>query len=278
MQSTSKFAGVRPAISRRLRQLSLRTRLALGLVLVAAVGLVVADIIVYDEIQSYLYGQVDQELVTALTPVKAQLSAPFATFSFGRATPPGTYGAAIDTSGVVKETPTGDLIGPPPELPQSLLSSPRTPRAVHFTTSAGAGSSLRYRVLAQPVILNFIGSPPRLGYAVVAIPLRSLDDTLGRLVTIDIIVSAVVLAALAAVGYVVVRVGMRPLAEIERTAGAIAAGDLSRRVERQDDRTEVGRLGASLNEMLAKIEHAFSEQRASEDRLRQFLADASHEL
>jgi len=281
LQSKSKFAVVRSAVSRPLRRLSLRARLAVGLVLVVAVGLVVADVIVFDEIQSYLYGQVDQELVTALTPVKAQLSGgggPFATFSFGRATPPGTYGAAIDTSGVVKETPTGDLIGPPPVLPQSLLSSPRTARAVHFTTSASSGSSLRYRVLAQPVILNFIGSPPRLGYAVVAIPLRSLDDTLGRLVTIDIIVSAVVLAALAAVGYVVVRVGMRPLAEIERTAGAIAAGDLSQRVERQDDRTEVGRLGASLNEMLGKIEHAFSEQRASEDRLRQFLADASHEL
>ena len=264
-----------------MRRLSLRARLALGLVLVAAVGLVVADVIVYDEIQSYLYGQVDQELLTALAPVKAQLqfggSGPFASFSFGRDTPPGTFGAAIDALGVVKQTPTGDLLGAPPRLPKSLLSSPRTAKALHFTTSASGNASLRYRVLAQPLPLIVNGQPTS-GYAVVAIPLRSLDDTLGRLVTIDIVVSAVILAVLAAVGYAVVRIGMRPLAEIERTAGAIAAGDLSRRVERDDDRTEVGRLGASLNEMLAKIEHAFSEQRASEERLRQFLADASHEL
>jgi len=73
-------------------------------------------------------------------------------------------------------------------------------------------------------------------------------------------------------------VGMRPLVEIERTAGAIAAGDLSRRVVDADEHTEVGRLGASLNEMLSQIEQAFAKQQASEARLRQFLADASHEL
>jgi two-component system OmpR family sensor kinase len=62
------------------------------------------------------------------------------------------------------------------------------------------------------------------------------------------------------------------------TAGAIAAGDLTRRVEPADDRTEVGRLGLALNAMLTQIESAFEERRASEDRLRRFVADASHEL
>jgi two-component system OmpR family sensor kinase len=62
------------------------------------------------------------------------------------------------------------------------------------------------------------------------------------------------------------------------TAGAIAAGDLSRRVEPADERTEIGRLGIALNTMLAQIEAAFEERRASESRLRRFIADASHEL
>src|SRR2546421_2536515 len=62
------------------------------------------------------------------------------------------------------------------------------------------------------------------------------------------------------------------------TAGAIAAGDLSRRVERADDRTEVGRLGTALNAMVGHIEGAFAARTASENRLRQFVADASHEL
>ena len=92
---------------------------------------------------------------------------------------------------------------------------------------------------------------------------------------------------------------MRPLRDIERTAEAIAAGDLGRRVPERDPRTEVGKLGRSLNVMLAHIEAAFrartaseeaarrSEEAArrsaldasrSEDRMRQFVADASHEL
>ena len=70
-------------------------------------------------------------------------------------------------------------------------------------------------------------------------------------------------------------------------AGEIAHGDhtsgadtdaLSRRVSPANPRTEVGRLGLSLNEMLMQIEQAFADRRESEDRLRQFLADASHEL
>jgi two-component system OmpR family sensor kinase len=75
-----------------------------------------------------------------------------------------------------------------------------------------------------------------------------------------------------------VRIGLRPLERIGETAGAIAAGDLSRRVEPADTKTEVGRLGLALNAMLARIEEAFEVRRASEERLRRFAADASHEL
>jgi two-component system OmpR family sensor kinase len=75
-----------------------------------------------------------------------------------------------------------------------------------------------------------------------------------------------------------VRLGLRPLEGIGETAGAIAAGDLTRRVTPAEERTEVGRLGLSLNAMLAQIEAAFEERRASEARLRRFVADASHEL
>src|SRR5205823_3383798 len=65
---------------------------------------------------------------------------------------------------------------------------------------------------------------------------------------------------------------------IGATAGAIAAGDLSHRAESTNPRTEVGRLGLALNDMLGQIEKAFAERTTSENRLRRFLADASHEL
>ncbi len=91
--------------------------------------------------------------------------------------------------------------------------------------------------------------------------------------------------ALAVLGVAIVRASLRPLTDIEKTAQAIAAGDLSRRVPDQDPRTEVGRLGRSLNRMLAQIESSFQARtrseaaaRRSEERMRQFVADASHEL
>ena len=70
----------------------------------------------------------------------------------------------------------------------------------------------------------------------------------------------------------------RPLARVEKTAAAIAAGDLSRRVEFDSPHTEVGRLGRSLNTMLSHIEASFAARAASEGRMRRFAADASHEL
>src|SRR5262249_60579720 len=88
----------------------------------------------------------------------------------------------------------------------------------------------------------------------------------------------IVLAALAIIGLWVVRLGLRPLGAIEETAAKIADGDLSRRIERADDRTEVGRLGLSLNAMLAQIEAGYRAREASERKLRRFVADASHEL
>jgi two-component system OmpR family sensor kinase len=87
-----------------------------------------------------------------------------------------------------------------------------------------------------------------------------------------------VLVGIAAVGLWVVRLSLRPLEAISTTAAAIAGGELSRRIERADDRTEVGRLGMSLNAMLAQIESAFKAREASERKLRRFVADASHEL
>ena len=86
------------------------------------------------------------------------------------------------------------------------------------------------------------------------------------------------LLALALLAWWVVHLGLRPLEQMGETAGAIAAGDLSRRVETADERTEVGRLGLALNSMLGQIEGAFAERTASEARLRRFVADAAHEL
>jgi two-component system, OmpR family, sensor kinase len=123
------------------------------------------------------------------------------------------------------------------------------------------------------------------GTIIVGVDVSSIYRTVGGLALIDLILSAVVLVALAIAGIAIVRSSLRPLTDIELTAGAIAAGDLSQRVPDRDPRTEVGRLGRSLNAMLAQVEVAFharerseASARRSEERMRQFVADASHEL
>ncbi|MEV0384386.1 HAMP domain-containing sensor histidine kinase [Nonomuraea sp. NPDC050643] len=120
---------------------------------------------------------------------------------------------------------------------------------------------------------------------VVAVDLEEVDAITRRLVLIELLGGGGILLILAVVGITIVRRSMRPLGQIERTAEAIAAGDLGRRVPDGDPRTEVGGLAKSLNGMLAQIETAFTARsrseaaaRRSEDRMRQFVGDASHEL
>ncbi|WP_252974538.1 HAMP domain-containing protein [Janibacter melonis] len=79
-------------------------------------------------------------------------------------------------------------------------------------------------------------------------------------------------------GWFATQRALRPLRKIEDVAAAIAAGDLSRRVPVRTSHDEVASLSDSLNVMLGRIEGSFSAQEASETRMRQFVADASHEL
>jgi two-component system OmpR family sensor kinase len=183
--------------------------------------------------------------------------------------PRGTVGQLRSTTGrVLRSTAVrsyGENALPAPKLPATIpLDKPIIVRST--------SSELRYRVLAEPT-----HDHPRLT-TVVALPLREADATLDRLLRVEALVIGGVLLLLGALAWWVVRLGLRPLDRMGETAGAIAGGDLSRRVSPATERSEVGRLGLALNAMLVQIEKAFDERQASENRLRQFLADASHEL
>jgi signal transduction histidine kinase len=122
-------------------------------------------------------------------------------------------------------------------------------------------------------------------HAVFAYSLDDLDNTVTRLETADTIAGVIALALLAGIGVPLVRASLAPLRRIEETAEAIAAGDLSQRIDHPPGKTEVGRLAQSLDTMLGTIEAAYQartagEERAlrSEERMRRFIADASHEL
>ena len=153
------------------------------------------------------------------------------------------------------------------------------------TVPARSGS-YDWRVITQPVQYSTDGGVTlQAGTMVVGLNLGNLDQTMAYLTRLYVLVSVAVLFVLLIVGIAVVRANLRPLVEIEETAEEIADGHLNRRVPERDPRTEIGRLGRSLNIMLSQIEAAFhareeSEAAAhqSEERMRRFIADASHEL
>jgi signal transduction histidine kinase len=112
----------------------------------------------------------------------------------------------------------------------------------------------------------------------VAVSLTDVEHTTERLRIYLIVVGLAVATAVTPVGWLAIRRSFVPLHQVEETAAAIAAGDLTRRVPEHPRTTEVGRLTSSLNGMLNQIERAFRDRAASEARTRRFAADASHEL
>lgn len=253
--------------------MSLRARLLTVLVSLAAVGLIVAAIVTYASLRSFLIDRVDHTVTGSAEAISRSLERgrPGGGFETLGAANPGIYiGSAAN--GRVAWAPIGTRPGATP-LPQPDLSANRaTGEAVGgdpFTVSAVRGKT-RFRVQLESLGTNQV--------LIVAVPLNEVDDTLHQLLLVELVVALAVLVAILLAGLWLVRVGLRPLGRIEQTAAAIAGGDLSQRVQDDDPRTEVGRLGGALNTMLGQIEEAFDERTASENRLRRFVADASHEL
>jgi two-component system OmpR family sensor kinase len=254
--------------------MSLRARLLLVTVGLVAAGLVVANVATFTFTRTFLERRIDEQL-TAARPFAA--AALIDQGSFGAPPPgvavvPGTYAEARNADGdVIAVTTFGyqeSAVPPlPATLPPSDVDADGLTSTVAFTVRDGRTG---WRVLATTLQSG--------GALVVAVPLTETTATLRRLLGVELVASAIVLAAVTALALWLVRIGLRPLDTMARTADEIAEGDLSQRVEPAEPRTEVGRLGLALNGMLTQIEAAFEQRKASEERLRRFVADASHEL
>lgn len=257
-----------------LRPASLRARLLIITLVMVAAGLAVAGWAVNRSLHDFLVDRVDQDLVEATGPALGQLTQPDL-FGSGDRVPRGLPKDAAaelrDASGAVRER--GSDLALPADVPDG------------FSTADLPGAPGAYRIMSVPLTgLPRVPGPGGVVPAgattlVVAVPLADVDSTLHRLTLIELAVGGAVLAALAVLATWLVRLGLRPLERIEATAERIAAGDdLDQRIPGADGRTEVGRLARTLNAMLDRLQAAFEERRASEARLRRFVADASHEL
>jgi two-component system OmpR family sensor kinase len=235
----------------------LRVRLVGAVLLLSGLALALSGVAATASLHGYLLGRVDAQLGQTVDRFADQ---PQLGGNGGR-DPLGMVFAEVVTSGGTTSTPLRDGLSAP-TLPASFPTGPFT--SGHWRVQARtAGSST----------------------VVVALPLNDIEATLSHLVLLEVAVGGGVLVLLGGLGYVVVRRSLRPLVEVERTAEAIADGDLTHRVPESDPRTEVGSLSRSFNAMLDQVESAFGERaaseaaaRASEERMRRFVGDASHEL
>ena len=245
-----------------LRLRSLRSRLLVGVLAVTAAGLLTADVVGVFALSSYLYKRTDSQVADALTQFTPKVR-PNGTVAIGQSND--------DLCAITVLDPNGHVLhqyGAARGLPIPPLSSLSSLRGQHSPVTVSGDQDFRIMV----------GSLPEGRYLMVSQSLRLSTATVYQLVAIEAVVTALGLALSAVLALRVSRFVLRPLDRMTDTAELIADGELSHRVDVYGSPTEVARLGNSLNQMLGRLEHSFTQRQAAEASLRQFVADASHEL
>ena len=245
--------------------MTLRARLVLAVTALLVGVIVTFGYVAAQSHRRVLLAQIDQRLESALAQA-ARLR-------------PGGAGAGgdrifaeliLDPSGdVVASSPSGirGALDPLPDISRLPALQPGD-RRVLTLPAAGANFAFRAGVLRSQRGFTLI----------VAQPLRDVTAAGGALQRRLFAAGVVILIGGGAVFWLTLRRGLRPVDDMIATAAAIADGDLSRRVPEADSETELGKLGNALNHMLANIEQAFDAETRAKLRLKQFVADASHEL
>jgi two-component system OmpR family sensor kinase len=285
------LAGGPPAAGRPPR-VPLRITLVALLVGLVTVALVATGSAATSLLSGFLLDQQDQSLRSQVEDMRADPASLQRLCGQPRLRLPGggTYLACLDTGGAFEQfaaTRDQDRL---PDVSDMTAANAARYGSTPFTVRSMDGSTT-WRLAVGQVSEDLA--------VVVGNDLGEDRAVVRRLVVIEVVVGLLALVLLGVAGYLLVRNSLRPLAEVERTAQAIAAGDLSRRVPAGDERTEVGRLSTAINGMLARIESSFRAQQASEEqaraseeqalaseaqavasegRMRRFVADASHEL
>ncbi|MGH9113910.1 MAG: sensor histidine kinase [Acidimicrobiales bacterium] len=167
---------------------------------------------------------------------------------------------------VVASVPSGPTDDPDPLPDVAGLTAPAGP----LTVGPAGGDGPRFRVVTSAL--------PGGGVLASAISLADVDAALSNARRSLLVAGLAALAAVAGATWWIIRRGLRPIDRMVDTAQAIAAGDITQRVEVATPHNEVGRLGSALNRMLDRIAEALAARTRSEQRMRRFVADASHEL
>ena len=288
--SHSRGFRVRSLLSRGLG-VPLRLRVMAGVVAVTLLALTAFDIGAVIMTRRYLLTQTDNSLHTALTLTEPKLTslladgvpAPPSPGTDSRFAPAGLDPQQQRTQPAKTSARTPALAGA-----FEIAFVPRRGTAVILEMGANTENPKQYlilqsnvvRSLAQPGLrttsvgtagFRILTAPARGGWLIVGTSLAQVTQTTNQVEAIVVIGSLAVVLLIGAGVFFVMRRGLRPIEAMARQADQISGGDLTDRVTAHDPRSEVGRLGAALNDMLARLE-------TSQQQMRQFFADASHEL
>ncbi|MER5754123.1 HAMP domain-containing sensor histidine kinase [Streptomyces sp. NPDC002088] len=258
---------------RHYRRLRLGTRLALGLGVLALVVFAVVGTALTTYMRDYLENQLGYQLKVVQT---VQTKDAEANGTVTQKPYWGWFTAVYDVSGDSAELrQPADIphdIRPLTALAETMAhSDTEIMRTVHID---GSGT---YRLRACEVEPGVV--------LVSAAPMSEIDDTIDRLITVQVIAFGLALLALVVFGRRMLRRGLKPLSDMAHTAHGIASHDLSeteaRLPLRADERgggPEVEELRTAFNTMLEHIDDSLAVRAEAEQRLRRFVADASHEL
>jgi signal transduction histidine kinase len=251
-------------VSRAIRRLPIRIKLALISIGVMSVVMVATGIFLYLRFEDELDTSIDQALASralagAVLAAKSDRSSVAAAQS--ALSRDEGFGELVTRSGrIVTSTQT---VGNRLLIPaKHMYTSARHP--VYFELRHLKGIAGHARLIARPVGRN--------GWIVVAgTTLRERERANESLVRALVIGVPIALFLATAAAIALIGGALRPVEQMRSRAATISAGEADARLPLPEAQDEIRRLGETLNEMLARLQQAFARER-------EFVADASHEL
>ncbi|WP_433340057.1 sensor histidine kinase [Streptomyces sp. CA-253872] len=256
----------------RVRPRSLRARLVLLTSLLATSAVLLCQLAGLAVLRGWLTDQLDDRLAHFRPPpgASADIAAHGEPRGPGDDALPSDYRVFFyDDQGHLLRTHLGADDGAGPRLPERLAALPLADGSPGTLPSRDENGSAWRAVTSEG---------PEGTRTVVALPLDTVDGATAKLLWLGLGLGLAVAVGVVVLGGGAVRLGLRPLTRVERTARHITQGALGLSVPVTDPDTEVGRLGLALNTMLDRLRAALRRTEASETRLRHFMADAGHEL
>lgn len=254
------------------RRLSAAARVVLGTSLVLVIGIAAVTGVSYVAVSRHLLAEVDRSLLQEANAFAAAVAQDA----------PETETALVEASRLYLRARTQSGSGISPILVVRLADgravsnsdlrieqaweAPDAPAAEGFTTLQFEGTE--YRTASSPVLA---ADDTVLGTFHAALSLDAIRATRAGLGRTLALIGGVVALLGTVLSVAVARASLAPLARVAATANRVTQARLTERIDYEGADDEVGTMVRALNDMLARLEASFGEQR-------QFVADASHEL